>query len=332
MAEARHGRDMSGRRTAFDDVPALRDLAVRHEGVVRRDQLLTVGVTHKHVAYHVRAGRWSVIGPNVVVLSTGVLSRRQQMYAGCAHVGPRGALAGWTTLEDRGLRGWDQPDIHTVVPHGHLPGRLPGVVVHQARNLDAIDIDPRPGPRSVTPARAAIDAAGWLRSPRSASGLVLAVAQQGLATPAQMLDVLERIWRVRHTAVLRETLVEAVAGADSLAEVDVFRMMRSIGFRDVRRQVRIETPLGPGRADLGVRLRDGRLLLVEVDGPSHDDPRRRLADQARDEALRTLGYVVLRIPVALLRADAAAVRAQLRSLWMRERPPEVPLRYPKRGR
>jgi very-short-patch-repair endonuclease len=310
---------MSGRRTVFDDVPGLRDLATGHEGVVRRDELLALGITHKHVAHQVKAGRWSTLGSNVVVLRTGILSRRQQMYAGCAHVGPRGALAGWTVLEERRLQGWDQPLVHTVVLHGHLPGRLPGVVVHQTRNLDAVDIARGPGPRSVTPARAAIDAAGWLRSARSASGLVLAVAQQKIATPAEMLDVLERIWRVRHTATLRGTLVEAMAGADSLAEVDVLRMMRSIGFREVRRQVRIELPLRTARIDLGVRLADGRTLLVQVDGPSHDDPRQRLEDQECDEALRALGYVVVRIPVALLRADPAAVRAQLRSYWMPQR-------------
>lgn len=310
---------MSGRRTVFDDVSGLRSLARSQDGVVRRDQLLELGVTHRHVALQVRAGRWSLLGPNVVVLSTGVLSRRQQMYAGCAHVGARGALAGWTVLEERRLQGWDQPLVHTVVRHGHRPGNLPGVVVHQTRNLDAVDIAPGPGPRSVTPARAAIDAAGWLRSARSASGLVLAVAQQRISTPAEMLDVLERIWRVRHTATLRGTLVEAMAGADSLAEVDVLRMMRSIGFRDVRRQVRIELPLRTARVDLGVRLAEGRTLLVQVDGPSHDDPRQRLEDQECDEALRALGYVVVRVPVALLRADAAAVRAQLRSFWMPQR-------------
>lgn len=310
------GRGMTGRRSFLDDVPGLIALARRQRGVTRREQLAALGVTHDDIRAQVRAKRWQTLGPQVVVLSTGSLTRQQQMYAGCAHVGPLGHLAGFTTLELRGLRGWDRSDVHVVVPHGFLQSRLPGVVVHQSRHLDAVDLVAGSSPPTVTAARAAIDAAGWLPSARSASGLVRAVVQQGVADPGDMLDVLDRIWRVRHTATIRDTLVEALAGADSQAEVDVLRILRAVGFRDVRRQVRIETPIGHMRVDLAVRLRDGRTLAIEVDGPSHDDPRQRARDAERDAALIALGYVVLHIPVALLRADESAVRAQLWTIWM----------------
>lgn len=310
---------MSGRRTVFTDVPGLAALARAHDGVLRRDQLAELGVTRHHVAQQVRARRWQTLGTQVVVLSTGVLTRRQQMYVGTAQTGPRGALAGRTALEFQGLQGWDEAPIHTVVPHGLVQSTVPGVIVHQARHLDECDIARRPGPRSVTAARAAIDAAGWLRQERSARGLILAVAQQRLATPSEMLDVLERIWRVRHTAAIRETLAEAIAGSESQTEVDVLRMMRSIGFRDVQRQVRIGTAIGSERVDLAVRLLDGRMLVVEVDGPSHDDPRQRMRDRARDAALTSVGCVLVRIPVTRLRTDEADVRAQLRAIWMANR-------------
>lgn len=307
---------MSGRHSFLNDVPGLLELARGQQGVVRRDQLAALGVTHDHVRRQLLARRWQKFGPQVVVLTTGTPTRRQQMLIASAHVGDRGALDGWTALEYDGLTGWERRELHAVVPHGRIESRLNGLVIHQTRHLDEVDLNPAAWPRRVTCARAAIDAAGWLRPDRSARGLILAVAQQRLATPHEMLDVLERIWRVRHTAAIRETLVEALAGSESQAEVDVLRMMRSIGFRDVQRQMRIETARGAERVDLAVRLPDGRLLVVEVDGPSHDDPRQQMRDQERDSALIAVGCIVVRIPVRRLRADEAGVRAHLRSIWM----------------
>lgn len=304
---------MSGRRTVFDDVIGLRALAAEQLGVVRRDQLAVLGVTRHHVSSQVEAGRWRTLGPTLVVLRPGALTRPQEMVAGPLHCGPTAALDGWTQLERAGLRGWTRPGIDVVVPHGTRPPALPGLVVHQSRQLDELDIVPGT-PRSVTVARAAIDAAGRLRSSRAACGLLLAVAQQRLATAPEMLTVLERTWRVRHTAALRELLSDA-EGLESQAERDVERIARSVGFRDIRRQARIETPSGPVRVDLALVLVDGRIVVVEVDGPSHDDPRQRLADTERDASLIALGYVVLRIPAYLVRTDPDAVRTRLTALW-----------------
>ena len=301
----------------LDRVEGLRALAIAQVGVVRRDQLAALGVTRFHIRSHIAARRWRELGPNLVVLATGRLSRAQELMAGPLHCGPSAALDGFTALERHGLRGWLRDGVHVVVPHGTRPVPLPGLVVHQSRQLPALDIAPGP-PRVVTASRAAIDAAGWVSSPRAAAGLVLAVAQQKLATPAEMLTVLERVWRVRHTVLLREVLSDA-EGLDSGAERDLYRIARSVGFRDLTRQVWIELPDGPTRVDLELELRDGRRVVIEADGPHHDDPMQRLRDARRDAALVAMGYVVLRFPDALIRTDPEAVRAQLAALWRSQR-------------
>jgi len=301
---------MSGRPTFLDDVPGLRDLAIRQSGVVRRSQLRECGVSRQHIAHQVAAGRWQTLGPNVVVLSNGVLSRLQWMQAGVCHVGPRGALDGWTRLELAGLRGWIRTPIHVATDHGRREPAPPGLVVHQSRHLDPVDIVEGPL-RSVTVARAAIDAAGWLPTARSACGLVTAVAQQKLASPEEMLEVLARIYRVRHTAALREALSDAAAGAQSNAERDVHAMMRSAGLRDIRRQFPVMLSRGLIHVDLAATLPDGRVLVVEVDGPHHDDPEQRARDAERDAELLALGYTVLHIPRWLVQSDPDAVRARL---------------------
>jgi very-short-patch-repair endonuclease len=298
----------------LDLVPGLRELARAQLGVVRRDQLRTLGVTHDHVRTQVRAQRWTAIGPRVVVLSRGALTRAQRRAVGLAHAGPSSVLAGLTALEVHGLRDWERDDIHVLVPHGLAPPRLPGVVVHQTHHLDPHDLAPTTWPPFTTAAKAAVDAASWERSPRTASGRAVAVVRRRLATAYDVLEALERPGRLRHRTLLRSVLAESAGGAESVAEVDVGRMLRRVGLDAPQRQVVLETAGGPRRVDLTVRLPDGRTLAIEIDGPHHEDPRQREDDAAKDAALVAAGYVVLHIPVSLLRRSPATVLAQLQAI------------------
>ena len=59
------------------------------------------------------------------------------------------------------------------------------------------------------------------------------------------------------------------------------------------------------------QLAAARALVVEVDGPHHDDPEQRARDAERDAELLALGYTVLHIPRWLVQSDPEAVRARL---------------------
>lgn len=302
---------MTGRTHALDLVPGLRELAQAQHGVVRRDQLAALGVTRHHIRRQVQAERWSTVGPRAVVLSTGPLAPLQKWCVGVAHSGPDAGIAGLTALERRGLAGWRRTPTFVMVPHGHPPTPLPGIVVHQASHLAPHDLVAAPWPPCSSAARAAVDAARWQASPETAAGLVLAVVQQRLTDVPSILDVLDRLPRVRHGARLREALGHADQGADSLGEVEVAHIMQSVGLGIPGRQVAIMTPRGVRYADLSVVMPDGRTLVVEVDGPSHDDPAVRLADAEKDAAFIAAGCVVLRIPWSGGRSRTAEVRAQL---------------------
>lgn len=302
---------MTGRSHALDLVPGLRDLAQRQLGVVHRDQLRALGVRPHHVAHQVAAERWSAYGRSTVVLSTGVLTRAQRRAVAVTHAGPRAALAGLSALEALGLRDWSRDLVHVLVPQGGLPSRLPGVVAHQTRHLGPDDLIGGRWPTCTTAARAAIDAASWEAHPRTAGGIVVATVQQRLATAAELLAELGRRGPVRHRGLLREILAEAAGGADAMSEIDMVRVIRSLGLPEPRRQVLVETPDGWRRIDLVVVLPDGRRFAIEVDGPHHLDPRVREADATKDLALMAAGYVVVRIPSELLRRDPAGVRERL---------------------
>jgi very-short-patch-repair endonuclease len=79
-------------------------------------------------------------------------------------------------------------------------------------------------------------------------------------------------------------------------------------------QVLLMTPDGPRRADLAVDLPDGRLLVLEVDGIHHADPRVRLQDAAKDAAIVAQGHQVLRIPVLSVRSGEATIVTQLTAI------------------
>jgi very-short-patch-repair endonuclease len=305
---------MTGRSHPLDLVPGLRELARAQRGVVRRDQLRALGVTRHHVRSQIEAQRWRAIGPRAVVLTTGVLTRSQSRAVAAAHAGPSATLAGLACLEELGLSGWERRGIEVLVPHGLKPTALRGVVVHQSHYLPAHELLADRWPPCTTAARAAVDAASWERDGRTACALVIAVVQQHLATAHEILLALERPGSVRHRALLRAAISEAADGADSHAEVDVARMLRALGLGPVQHQLVVDTPDGRFPVDLAVRLPDGRPLVIEVDGPHHDDPRQRERDAIKDAALIAAGHVVLRIPVTLLRRTSAVVRAQLRAI------------------
>jgi len=140
------------------------------------------------------------------------------------------------------------------------------------------------------------------------------VAQQRVATPDAMRLELDRLWRPRRAPLLRAALFEAGAGSESVAEIDVVLLVRQAGLPEPRRQVLVLTPERVERLDLVVDLPDGRRLVIEVDGPHHDDPGQRARDAARDAALLALGYLVLRIPVIEIRVDPSGVVRRLRRI------------------
>jgi len=303
---------MTGRSHALDLVPGLRELAQAQLGVVRRDQLRALGVTHEHVRQQVAGERWRCIGPQVVVLQSGALRREQQVLLGQIHVGPHGLLTAGTALEVAGLRGWMRPLVHVRAPRGQRISRLEGVIVHGALHMPEARVVAGRW-RCVPPAEAAIEAAAYETGARSAAGLVLAVAQQRIATPGAMLAAAENRGRFRHSAVVRRALIDAGMGAESRAEADVAVLVRRAGLPQPRRQVLVESSAGLLRLDMVVDLADGRTLVIEVDGVHHEDPMQRARDNARDFVLAQLGYIVVRISVLELRADPHPVLHRLRA-------------------
>jgi hypothetical protein len=298
---------MSGGRLAISAVPGLTELLQRQAGLARRAQLRTLGVTSDHVSEHLAAGRWTLVAPEVVSVDNGRLDQEQLEWRAVLH-GPISWLGGRSALRHLGLSGYDPGGTHILVPRDQRPLRLSGVSIHVSDRLPALASS---GGLPVTSAaRAVVDAAAWSPHPRVAAGLVLAAIRSGLARPQEVDAELSVCGRVRYKTVIRECLADAVAGAESLAEVDVVPLIRRAGLPAPRRQVRSRA----GRHDLEVDLADGTILVIEVDGPQHDTPEARWADAARDAVHAADGKLSIRIPAYASRHEAHLVVARLRAI------------------
>jgi very-short-patch-repair endonuclease len=302
---------MSGRTRPLATVPGLLELAEDQRGLVSRPQLRALGVTRGHERNQVEAQRWSRPTPRVIALLTGALDRDQWMWVAQLHAGERSRLFGETALETHGLTGWEPDSAHVAVAHGVRVPPADGLVVHHSRLTDSEPAVIRRGLRCEAPGRAVVSAVGCIGGERRALGLVLAAVQQRIVEPASITRHL--LPKTRHAAAIRRILGEG-SGADSLSEVDVARLLRRAGLTSYRRQVPVPTPAGSRRFDIGATLADGTLLLIEVDGPHHLDPRVREADAAKDAAALALGHRVIHLPVQVVARDEAGVVEQLRRI------------------
>ena len=70
------------------------------EGVVARRQLGELGVTRSRLRRALEAQRWRAVGPHVILMSKGGLTRRQMRWARLLHAGPKAVCAGISALEE----------------------------------------------------------------------------------------------------------------------------------------------------------------------------------------------------------------------------------------
>jgi hypothetical protein len=275
--------------------------------VVTRTQLRRRGIGHDVVAREVLAGRWQLLGPRVVVLHNGPITREQLEWAAVLNSG--GALAGVTGAASHGLVGYDAEQVHVVVPRGaHVP-RLDGVIVHESRRFDATaDCHPLRRPRVVRVERAVVDAATWAPTDRRACALLAATVQQRLSTASrlqQQLSTMRRPWR---GSLLFAVLGDIEGGAQALSELDFVSLCRRNGLpMPLQQAVRVDAH--GRRRFLDARF---RTFSAEVDGMIHLRPLDAWADAQRHNALLLVGERQLRFPSVVMRIDEPAVVADLR--------------------
>ncbi|WP_425956275.1 hypothetical protein [Xylanimonas sp. McL0601] len=300
---------MTGSSRALDAVPGLRALLARQHDVVTRQQLAALGVTKDHVRCQYAAARWQAVSEQVIVTHRGPLSRSARLWVAVLGAPSGSVIGALTALDLLGLRGWGRDGVHVVVPRGATVERYPWLVVHESRRLRSDHVVDVGGLQAHCVERAAVDAAAWQPSWRTAAGLMAAVVQQGLTTVERMHTMLDEVGAVRHRRVSREALADIAGGADSLAEIDFARLCRAASLPEPTRQsVRLDARGRRRFLDVEWRLGGGRRLVVEIDGIGHMERDRWYDDLLRD---------------AEIGADARTIRIRLPAMAARYEPDRV---------
>jgi hypothetical protein len=253
-----------------DDPDPLVALAERQHGVIGRRQLREFGIAWRRADDEIREQRWQARGNRVIVMHNGELTRVQQWWTGVIHAGPRAVLCGLSAAEAGGLKGWETDVSHVAVGKGVRVPKLDGLKVHESRRLKRSDRHPaRALPQTPLP-RSLIDGATWCPEPQLGCAVLAAGVQQRLVRVPDLRSELAAAGEVAHAKILRLTLDDIAGGSHSLAEIDFFRLCQRFGLPAPERQVIRRDAQGRRRyLDAYFRLRDGSVLVVEVDGGLH---------------------------------------------------------------
>lgn len=271
----------------------IRGLADTQAGVVSRRQVYAAGLTRAEVRANVRAGRWQLVGRHVVAVHTGDLSQDARLWTAVLSGGPRAHLDGVAALVAAGLVNFDPGPLRVSVPRGARVFREQGINVRQTRRWSADDVVDVGVPRT-RPEVAAARAGLWAGSDRQAALVLTMTVQQGIAS-AERIGV--ELWRIKkgpRLRFLRSVVMDLLAGARSLTELDFARECRLRGIPEPSRQVLRRAANGVYYLD--VHWEEWR-VVVEIDGIQHVAAENVIGDALRHNDIALEGQTVLRLPV-----------------------------------
>lgn len=215
------------RRAPYDRF-AVDQLVAMREGVVRRQELLALGIPSTTVqARSGPGGPWMRLMPGVLLTYSGTPTLRQRLQAALLYAGEDAMLTGVCALVRMGIRNVpDTVETHVLVPHSRRRLSTDSVTVERSRRLpSARHVDGLP---CAPVARACIDASRRMRDRRAVRALVAEVVQRGRASVHQ-LGIEIRDAQIRGTALPRGVIREVSSGIRSVAEAEVRDTLRRAG-------------------------------------------------------------------------------------------------------
>ncbi len=275
--------------------PEARRLLRLQRGLIADWQSAGVGLNRRRLRDACRDG-WEQVSPHVFSDRGGDLDDGQMRLCGPLENGPAAVLGGRAALLEAGWRAEGDGWVDVLVPRGRRArarGVPPWIRLHYVTCADTVHgLPPR-----CPPARAAIDAAAWARTPREVLFILTSCVQQRVTSLAGLRRELAGRARVRNHPAIRAALDEIEGGATSTNEADFLRECRRRGLPVPQMQVRrVDAYSKRRRTDAEFRLRDGRLLVVEIDGVGHLDVAQWQADLVRSNGLAvSTGALILHV-------------------------------------
>jgi very-short-patch-repair endonuclease len=288
-------------------------LAASQDDVVKREQLLALGLTENAIRHRVATGRLHRLWPEVFAVGRRRLTRkglwRAAVFA-CDH--PQAALSHASAAGLSGLPVDEGGVIHVSVPVD-LRRRLAGIQCHRRSNLACWEIVERDGIPLTGPATTVVDIAPWL-SVAELERVINEADKLELIDPEILRAELERLPRRPGKARVRRILDRRTF---VLTDSELERHFVPIALR-----------AGLGVPRTGVHLNGFKVdffwpdlgLVVETDGLRyHRTPAQQARDRLRDQAHTAAGLTPLRFTHAQVRYEADRVERLLRTVATRLR-------------
>lgn len=292
---------------------AVFELASHQGGVMRRSQLLELGIPARTLTRRVAAGMLSAHGRTVLTLVGTPDDLQTRSLIAAQGVGHPAILTGPSALAVRQLLHqppWDVLD----------PGLEPWLIFPSRTRIGArvVRRDPPPantilGVRVATEAAAMIDALRLLPEPEARQLCHRAAQVLGHAPVAELLSAANSELSGRTGAAqLRLLAMELHEGAHSEAERRLILLLKESGITGFLTNYKVR--LRDRMAELDVAFPEAR-LAIEVDGMAwHTSPARFQEDRSRQNALIAEGWTVLRFTWLDLRDRPERVVAQIAAL------------------
>jgi very-short-patch-repair endonuclease/predicted transcriptional regulator of viral defense system len=306
--------DIRGRYRSRPADALIAALAERQHGVVARRQLVTLGLSLDAIDHRVQARRLHVLHHGVYAVGHRSLTRCGHWMAAVLAGGNRAVLSHRTAAALWGIRDTARGSIEITAPRER---RRPGIVVRIVA-LPADEVTIERGIPVTTPARTLLDLAAVLTEHQLTRAAERAEALR-LTSPTSLEALVERYPRRPGTPAVKR-LIEGRRIRPTTTRSDLERRFLTLLDAESlpRPLVNAEIHLNETtKLEPDFTWRSHR-LIVELDGyETHGTREGFERDRARDRALQSAGWRVLRITWRQLHADPATIAAELHALLSR---------------
>jgi very-short-patch-repair endonuclease len=314
MAKSRHVPGVNNK---------LRNVAGRRGGWFSRQEAIACGYTDSEIRQRVLEGRWIRLCRGAYAEKAAGDEKKPKWERDRLHhvrvaqaiqnrLDGRVAISHQSATAAYGLPTWglDLSKVHITRLSGH--GRSDRDVVQHAGRLADEDLVATPGGLVTSVARSVSDAAR-LASYESAVAIVDAALQRQLVTPERLRAELEALRGRVGSSTAAKALRFADAAAESPGESRLRVLLADYAFPPPTLQAQLSTGAGEFVARVDFLFEDEK-VVIEFDGESKygEDGAEVVAEKWREDRIRELGYVVVRVSwsdLATPKKTAERVRA-----------------------
>jgi hypothetical protein len=292
-------------------------IAVQY-GIVRRDQLLRIGLAPGEIRRRLSDGEWQRVFTTVYALFDGPLDVRRRQIAGWLYAGPGAQLAGPTAVQVYGLSNVPaDPRVHLLVPHHRQLSSAGFAAVHRTVRMDE-------RPQRIPPvvvcslARALADTARWHPDATTVRALVAEAIQRRFTT-VEALRTETAAGQRNGSALLRITLDELARGTRNAPE----QQLRTALLQSRELPHIVWNPQLVGADGRGLPWVDGWIddvgIGLEVDLSTEESPDEWERTARRHALLAEYDVLVLQFPAARISRDPIGVRAAVERAYRHRR-------------